>query len=72
MPLTLAWHEIALRLALSAVAGGLIGSDRGEHGRPAGLRTTLLVCLAAAVALVQTNLLLGTVGKTADSFVTLA
>jgi len=71
MPLTLSWHEIALRLALSVVAGGLIGFDRGEHGRPAGLRTTLLVCLAAALAMVQTNLLLGTVGKTADSFVTL-
>jgi len=71
MPLTLTWHEITLRLVLSVVAGGLIGLDRGEHGRPAGLRTTLLVCLAAAVAMVQTNLLLGTIGKTPDSFVTL-
>jgi putative Mg2+ transporter-C (MgtC) family protein len=71
MPLTLTWQEIALRLALSIVAGGLIGLDRGEHGRPAGLRTTLLVCLAAAVAMVQANLLLVTIGKTADSFVTL-
>ncbi len=71
MSLTLTWHEIALRLALSVVAGGLLGWDRGEHGRPAGLRTTLLVCLAAAVTMVQTNLLLITVGKTADSFVTL-
>lgn len=71
MPLSLTWHEVALRLALSAMAGGLIGLDRGEHGRPAGLRTTLLVCLAAAVAMIQTNLLLVTVGKAADSFVTL-
>src|SRR5580704_2974978 len=71
MPLTLTWHEIALRLALSVLAGGLVGLDRGEHGRPAGLRTTLLVCLAAAVAMIQTNLLLVTIGKTADSFVTL-
>jgi putative Mg2+ transporter-C (MgtC) family protein len=71
MPLTLTWHEIALRLTLSIVAGGLIGLDRGEHGRPAGLRTTLLVCLAAAVAMVQTNLLLVTIGRTSDSFVTL-
>ena len=71
MPLTLTWQEIALRLALSVVAGGLIGPDRGEHGRPAGLRTTLLVCLAAAVAMVQANLLLVTIGKTPDSFVTL-
>jgi putative Mg2+ transporter-C (MgtC) family protein len=52
-------------------AGALIGLDRGEHGRPAGLRTTLLVSLAAAVAMIQTNLLLATAGRTADSFVNL-
>jgi putative Mg2+ transporter-C (MgtC) family protein len=69
MPLTLTWHEIALRLALSLLAGGLIGLDRGEHGRPAGLRTTLLVCLAAAVAMIQTNLLLATKGRASDSFI---
>jgi len=71
MPLTLTWQEIALRLALSVVAGTLIGLDRGEHGRPAGLRTTLLVCLAAAVAMIQANLLLATTGKTSDSFISL-
>jgi putative Mg2+ transporter-C (MgtC) family protein len=71
MPLTLTWQEIALRLALSVIAGLLIGLDRGEHGRPAGLRTTMLVCLAAAVAMIQTNLLLNTRGKAADSFIVL-
>src|SRR6202046_2560537 len=71
MPLTLTWQEIALRLALSVAAGALIGLDRGEHGRPAGLRTTLLVCLAAAVAMLQANVLMPTVGKAADSFVVL-
>jgi putative Mg2+ transporter-C (MgtC) family protein len=71
MSLTLTWHEIALRLVLSLVAGGLIGFDRGEHGRPAGLRTTLLVCLAAAVAMIQTNLLLATKGRAPDSFIML-
>src|ERR1700728_2417613 len=71
MPLILTWHDIALRLALSVAAGGLIGLDRGEHGRPAGLRTTLLVCLAAALAMIQANLLLGTTGKASDSFVVL-
>lgn len=69
MPLTLTWHDIAIRLALSLVAGGLIGLDRGEHGRPAGLRTTLLVCLAAAIAMIQANLLLATSGRPSDSFV---
>jgi putative Mg2+ transporter-C (MgtC) family protein len=71
MPLTLSWHEIAIRLALSLLAGGLIGLDRGERGRPAGLRTTLLVCLAAAVTMIQANLLLATTGKATDSFVTI-
>ena len=33
--------------------------------------TTLLVCLAAAVAMIQTNLLLVTVGRAANSFVML-
>jgi putative Mg2+ transporter-C (MgtC) family protein len=71
MPLTLTWHDILLRLALSVFAGALMGVDRSEHGRPAGLRTTLLVCLAAAVAMIQTNLLMLTVGKASDSFVVL-
>jgi putative Mg2+ transporter-C (MgtC) family protein len=71
MPLTLTWQDIAIRLILSVVAGGLIGLDRGEHGRPAGLRTTLLVCLAAAISMIQANLLLATTGKTGDSFITL-
>ncbi len=70
MPVTLTWQEIAIRLALSVIAGGLIGFDRGEHGHAAGIRTTLLVCLASAVAMIQANLLLATAGKTADSFVT--
>jgi putative Mg2+ transporter-C (MgtC) family protein len=70
MPLTLTWHDIALRLALSIMAGAAIGLDRGEHGHPAGLRTTMLVCLASAVAMIQANLLLATTGKAADSFVT--
>jgi putative Mg2+ transporter-C (MgtC) family protein len=63
------WPEIAVRLLLTVIAGTLIGLDRGEHGRPAGLRTTLLVCLAAAVSMIQTNLLLPLAGKPADSFV---
>lgn len=71
MVATLGWHEVALRLALTLVAGGLIGVNRGERGRPAGLRTTLLVCLAAAVAMIQANVLLATVGKASDSFVVL-
>jgi putative Mg2+ transporter-C (MgtC) family protein len=65
------WQPIALRLFLTIVAGVLIGFDRGEHGEPAGLRTTLLVCLAASVSMLQANLLLGTAGRSPDSYVIL-
>jgi putative Mg2+ transporter-C (MgtC) family protein len=69
MPTQIAWTEIALRLALTVVAGLLIGYDRSEHGKAAGMRTTVLVCLAASVAMIQVNLLLPTAGRTSDSFV---
>lgn len=69
MPLTLGWHEVALRLVLSIMAGAVIGIDRGGHGEPAGLRTNILVCLAASVAMIQVNLLMGTAGRPSDSFV---
>jgi putative Mg2+ transporter-C (MgtC) family protein len=63
--------DILLRLALTAVAAGIIGTDRTERGRAAGLRTTMLVGLAAAVAMLQADLLLSLAGKKADSFATL-
>jgi putative Mg2+ transporter-C (MgtC) family protein len=66
-----AWQPIALRLFLTVVAGVLIGYNRGGHGEPAGLRTTLLVCLAASIAMLQADLLLGTAGRSWDSFVIL-
>jgi putative Mg2+ transporter-C (MgtC) family protein len=68
MPLVPTWPDILLRLALAALAGAIIGWDRGAHGRPAGLRTHLLVCLAAAFSMVLANLLLATTGKAEESF----
>ncbi|MGH7937423.1 MAG: MgtC/SapB family protein [Bryobacteraceae bacterium] len=68
MPLHPSWPDLALRLLLTVVAGALIGFNRGEHGKSAGLRTNLLVCLAASIAMIQVNLLLGTRGRTWDSF----
>jgi putative Mg2+ transporter-C (MgtC) family protein len=65
------WLELALRLLLTVIAGSLVGFDRGEHPRPVGLRTTLLVCLAASVAMMQAALLMDSAGKPTDSFVVL-
>jgi putative Mg2+ transporter-C (MgtC) family protein len=71
MPLTIGWPEILLRLGLAVLAGTVLGLNRSERGMTAGLRTTLLVTLAAAVSMIQANLLLVTVGKTPDSFAVL-
>lgn len=40
---------IFARLAGAILMGGLIGWEREKHDRPAGLRTHILVCLAAAL-----------------------
>ncbi len=71
MPVTLNWEQVALRLILAAAAGFIIGLNRTEHGRPAGMRTTILVCLAASLAMIQANLLMNTIGKAGNSFVVL-
>lgn len=38
-----------LKLALSVFLGALIGLEREFHGRPAGLRTHILVCMGATI-----------------------
>jgi len=70
MPLHIGWGDVALRLVLTILAGVLIGYNRTEHGKAAGLRTTLFVGLAAALAMIQMNLLLPMSGRPTDSFVT--
>jgi putative Mg2+ transporter-C (MgtC) family protein len=69
MPLTLGWFEIAVRLFWTVLAGALIGLNRSERGHAAGLRTSILVCLAASIAMLQVNVLLPLSGRHPDSFV---
>src|SRR6185437_296703 len=69
MTVSLGWGEIATRLALTVLVGMLVGYNRSEHGKAAGMRTTLLVCLAASVAMIEVNLLLPTAGRPPGSFV---
>ena len=45
------WLHPLLRLVAAALAGGLIGWERQLRGRPAGLRTHVLVSLGAAIVL---------------------
>jgi len=44
--------EIIIRLLLAAVIGGIIGFEREVHGRAAGFRTQLIVCVAAVLIMI--------------------
>jgi putative Mg2+ transporter-C (MgtC) family protein len=66
----LTWVDLVIRLACTLIAGAIIGYDRGERSKAAGLRTTVLVCVAASVAMLQMNYLLPLAGRPTDSFVT--
>lgn len=50
---------IILRLVLSVIFGGIIGLERGRVGRPAGLRTHILVCLGSALAMMTGEYIFG-------------
>jgi putative Mg2+ transporter-C (MgtC) family protein len=63
------WTAIGLRLLLTVIAGTVLGMERSKSGHPAGLRTTLLVTLAASIAMIQMNLLIDTNGKPGNSYV---
>ncbi|MCQ9208331.1 MAG: MgtC/SapB family protein [Omnitrophica bacterium] len=41
--------HITIRLLLAFILGGLVGFEREVHGRVAGLRTHILVCLGSAL-----------------------
>lgn len=68
MPLDPHWTDIGLRLACCFLACLLIGLDREWQERAAGLRTTILVGIAACLSAVSANLLLATEGWQAQDF----
>ncbi|MEN6462783.1 MAG: MgtC/SapB family protein [Syntrophomonas sp.] len=45
-------YEIAFKLTLACILGGLIGLERESLSRPAGLRTYTLVCVGSALAMI--------------------
>jgi putative Mg2+ transporter-C (MgtC) family protein len=46
--------DISSHLGAALVAGGLIGLERSYHGRDAGFRTHVLVCLSSALLMLVT------------------
>ncbi|MDF2695749.1 MAG: Mg(2+) transport ATPase protein [Labilithrix sp.] len=51
----LAHSEMILRMAAGGALGGVIGFERGRHARQVGLRTHLIVALAAATFMVVSS-----------------
>jgi len=50
-------YELFLRLAFAFAAGALVGIEREFHGRPAGIRTHILVAIGSAlIALISLEL----------------
>lgn len=60
--------SVIVRVALAALCGGLIGSERGRHGRAAGMRTHILVCLGSAVTAMTGLYAVTSLGYTGDIF----
>lgn len=47
--------ELALRLFVAGVLGGIVGFEREYSNRPAGLRTHILVCLGSALVMLTAD-----------------
>ena len=50
-------QEIAARLCLAALLGGLVGIERQLKHHPVGMRTNVLVCIAAAMVMILSQLI---------------
>lgn len=57
--------DIFLRLLLAIALGGIIGLEREASQKPAGLRTHILICSSAALAMILSQLVLS--GREATS-----
>lgn len=61
------WWEIILRMLLAVVLGGVIGWERELAGKPAGLRTMILVSLASAIFVLAAQQAAAQAGELNDS-----
>ena len=57
-----------LRLLAAVIIGGLIGSERARHGRAAGMRTHILVCLGACMTSMTSMFVSDVLGNNGDVF----
>ncbi|MBR2877984.1 MAG: MgtC/SapB family protein, partial [Clostridia bacterium] len=55
-----------LRLLLAVLLGGIIGFERAERGREAGLRTHIMVCLGACLVMLTSEYIVNSLGMSTD------
>jgi len=60
-------HEIFLRLTVAAALGAIIGIERDFRRRPAGVRTSLFVCLATALFTILSGEIARALGDTGST-----
>ena len=60
--------EVLLRSLAAVVIGTLIGSERARHGRAAGMRTHILVCLGACMTSMTSMFVSDVLGNNGDVF----
>jgi putative Mg2+ transporter-C (MgtC) family protein len=53
--LSLVEADLMFRLVLAILLGGAIGLERESRGRPAGLRTHILVCMGATIIMIAST-----------------
>ena len=58
--------DILIRMCLAVVCGALIGMEREQKRRPAGLRTHMLICLGASMTTLTSQYLLLNLGMFTD------
>ncbi len=60
------YGEFCLRLVLAFIAGGVIGYERSNHFKEAGVRTHIIVCLTAALIMLISKYAFVDIGKTGN------
>lgn len=60
------YGEYLLRLVVAVIVGGLIGIEREYKGKPAGMRTNILMCLGSALIMILSIEIAREAGPTAD------
>ncbi|MFA6168316.1 MAG: MgtC/SapB family protein [Gemmatimonadaceae bacterium] len=58
--------DLALKLGLAVLMGGAVGLERQIAGKPAGLRTNILICLGSALVMDLSMNLMGSDGRVGD------